>query len=94
MHLRDERGQTPLFMASDNGHALTVRVLLRHGADVNVVLPRRHRGKEEEGGGRGGRRNKPLLRRHGADVNDGFDGMTPLVVASLNGHTGECKLYN
>ena len=79
-------------MASDNGHALTVRVLLRHGADVNMVLPRRHRRKEEGGrGGRGGRRNKPIVLRHGADVNDG---MTPLVVASLNGHTGECKLYN
>ena len=30
-------GATPLFMASQNGHASVVDVLLRHGADPNLA---------------------------------------------------------
>ncbi len=44
--LKSHLGYTPLSLAADNGHALTVKVLLAAGAEVNTVSPSSQDAKE------------------------------------------------
>ncbi|RFU32974.1 hypothetical protein B7463_g3376, partial [Scytalidium lignicola] len=85
---KDPNGRTALYIAASLGHEAVVRLLLKHGADVNI--------KVIENGGHtalydaafaGNERIVQLLAEHGADVNAEVDGgQTALYDAAFLGH--------
>ena len=83
---QDNRGSTPLHVASRYGHEVVAELLLDHGADVNQAnndgCTPLHVASEK-----GHELTALLLLDHGADVNQaGKNGRTPLCAASLKGH--------
>ena len=76
---------TPFHIATKNDNKETVRVLLRHGVDVNTLNPTGWNAMQIVAG-YNRREMANVLLEHGANVNEvGIDGRSGLHVAAANG---------
>ena len=83
---RNSRGATPLILATTGKHTKSIELLIKHRADVNVVVEDwyyrydptvLHQAAKEESG-----KCMELLIAAGADVNVGANHMSPLIASS------------
>ena len=89
--VRNERGDTLLMLAAYHCHQDAVRALLQRGADPNVA---NEKGQKPLAGvcWKGSEPVARLLIEHGAAVDDGGVGMTPLMLAAMSGHLPVVRL--
>jgi ankyrin repeat protein len=92
-NVMDDRGQTPLCIASRDGRRGDVEFLLEHRADVNLAQDLRGQTPLVLSASNGELEITRILLRHGATVDtSGEDGRTPLMCASHNGHLEIARL--
>jgi uncharacterized protein len=94
VNLRNKYDATPLYMASEYGHAEVVKLLLAANADVNIAERIMGTTPLNIASAKGHTEVVKLLLAANADVNIASKpiGLTPLIVASMKGHTEVVKL--
>jgi ankyrin repeat protein len=107
VNAHDPYGVTPLYLAVENGQMETVKLLLVHGANVNVIpKPNVPAGRPSMtplmvAAQRGHAEIVKLLIKHGADISAEVGetamypaGATALLLAAINGHTDVINILN
>lgn len=88
---KDSLGRTPLFLAATQGQMSAVEFLLKRGADANTQIGGYQSTLLQLAAAEGNDALLVLLLDHGADIEMGHDGWTPLFYATSLSHTKTCR---